>query len=377
MNIVKLAALSLFVIVVLAACGADESPVASRTTINGLASKGPIVNGTVRIYAVTNGARGELLATVSTDANGSYTADIGGYVGPVIAEASGPYLDEATGLTKNISADSPLRAVIPQAQGAVSLPVTPLTELAVVKTGGALTPEAITAANTLVSDLFKVDIINTLPVAPTAMALASATQAQKDYTLALAVVSQMSSGADLTTTLSTLSQGITATGMTAATVATVQTALTTFVTTNEHNQTGVTSTAQTNLVNVGSTGKSYTLVLSGNVPVGGARGIQFDLILPAGVTLNLNGADPAVPASSLSVSGNAPQDALLAARYASGTVTFGLITAKGTASGQFATFTCNVASGGAAPAASAFSVANLRVVDERGSTIPGVTVTIN
>lgn len=368
----------LLVLLALTACGGGSGSTttpAAKTTVSGIASKGPIINGVVKIYAVTNGAKGALLIQTTTDATGNYTADISPYTGPIMAEASGSYLDEATGTTKTISADTPIRAVLPSAQGAVSLPVTALTELAYIKTGGTLTPSAITAANTLISDLFKVDIIATVPVAPTAAALATATQAQKDYALALATISQMmlTGTATLGDTLATLAQGISTAGMTTGASDAIKGALTTFVTTNTNNTTGVKDTTSTNLVNAGTLTKSYKLVLQGTFTPGSVDGLQFDLSLPAGVTLNVDGATSAVLASSLTYSSTAFSGV---AKYLSGMLTVGIITTSGMSAGEVATLICNIPAGAGAPAASAFSVTNLKSIDKNGVAVTGTAIVV-
>jgi len=373
----------LLLILVLAGCGDDPSNSSgNNTTVSGIASKGPIVNGVVKIYSVKDGVK-TFIKQTTTDANGNYNADLGAYTGPIIAEASGSYLDEATGLTKTISADSPLHAALPSAQGTVNLPVTALTELAYIKTGGDLTTSAISAANTLVSDLFKVNIIATSPVAPTSEAIATATQAQKDYTLALATISQMAStttGASdtekLNNALATMGQGISSTGMTSDTAATVQAALTTFVTSNANNKTGVSDTSTTSLVNVGTLTKTYKLNLQGTFTPGSVTGLQFDLSLPAGVTLNVNSLTSAVLASSLALSGGASSGALLSAKYSTGSLTVGIITTSGLSTGEVATLTCNIPAGVSVPSASLFSAANLRSIDKNGATVPGTMITI-
>ncbi|ABQ24966.1 hypothetical protein [Geotalea uraniireducens] len=386
MKIFATIASSLLLMLVITACGGGSSPtpVAANTTVSGIASKGPIVNGVVKIYSVIDGAKSTLLAQTTTDANGNYTANLGSYVGPIIVEASGSYLDEATGTTKTIPADSPIHAALPLAQGAVNLPVTALTELAYIKTGGDLTASAISTANTLVSDLFKVDIIATSPVAPTTEALKTATQAEKDYTLALAAISQMAStttGASdtdkLNNALSTMGQGISSTGMTSDTAATVQAALTTFVTTNANNNTGVSDTSTTSLVNIGTLSKSYKLVLQGTSTPGSVTGLQFNISLPAGVTVNVNSLTSAVLASSLALSSNPSSSSLLAAKYSPGSLNIGIVNTSGFSVGDVATLTCNIPAGVSVPEPSAFTVTNLKSIDKLGATVTGATITVN
>jgi hypothetical protein len=392
MKILKLVAASTLLIGSLTACGggggstaitSPPGPTAS-TVLTGIASKGPFLqNSTVNVYAVTNGAKGELITTTRiTDDNGSYRADLGSYTGPVLLEVSGSYLDEATGHSVLVADTAPIRAALPLAQGSVTLPVTPLTELAVQK-AASLASDDITAANALISSVFKVDIIATLPVSPTSAAMAGASQAQKDYTLALAAVSQLASGESgtddgdkLKNALSSLSQGITATGMSSAVATGFQGALQNFVSGNPNNHTGVSDTSATSLVNAGSISQSYTLTLQGNIP-SGANGIQFDLVLPAAAGMNVNSNDSTVLASSLAPSSGLPTDLLVATRYSSGTLTVGMITVQGVAPGILAKFTCNIASGSTAPPASAISVQNLKVVDAKGNALPGVSLTVN
>jgi hypothetical protein len=250
-------------------------------------------------------------------------------------------------------------------------------------TGGSLTPSAITAANNLVSSIFKVDIIVTTPLTPTSAALAGASQAQKDYTLALAAVSQLAStstgasdSAKLQTALTTLSQGITSTGMASNASNAFQGALSGFVASGA-NMTGITNTSTTSLINVGTSSKSYTLSLQGNFTTGAVKGIQFDLALPAGVSINTNNSDSAVLASSLTLSGSASSGALLVARFSNGTLTTGIITTQGLSAGAFATLICNIPDGTAAPAASAFTVKNANIIDGNGMPIPGSMVAVN
>ncbi len=388
MNIHKLIA-ALIVIATIAACGGGGggSPAVdntSKTTITGIATKGPFVFGsTVSVYAITNNLKGaRIKQTATTDNNGSYSADLGSYTGPVIIEVSGSYLDEATGTTVTILPTAPLRAALPDARGYVSLAVTPLTELAVLKTGGNFSSTSITDANTLVSSLFKVDIIATLPVVPTSAGLAGATQAQKDYTLVLAAISQMASTSTGSTTtdklnsaLSTLNLGISSSGMTPNTIIMFQTALSDFVKpTNANNKTGINDTSSTSVVNVGTLSNSYTLSLQGN-GAGSVMGVTFDLALPSGVTVNVNSSDSSVLSSSLSLS-SAITKTMLTAKYANNSATIGLSTTQGLSAGVIATLICNIPSGATVPPGSAFNVTNLSVVGLHGVPISGVTVAI-
>jgi hypothetical protein len=193
--------------------GDNDAPIAS-TTINGVASKGMFVSGTVKFFALNNeGLKGTLLATAPIEAGGTYTAVIA-HEGPVLAEASGEYKDEATGEIKTVAETSPLRAAIRNAAGEVTVAITPLTEIAVKKiadpVSGKINVTSIDAMNKHIADLFHLaDITGTLPVDATADDSASATDERQKYALVLAAISQMTaSGSSLDQVLTQLHDAI-------------------------------------------------------------------------------------------------------------------------------------------------------------------------
>jgi hypothetical protein len=129
--------------------GGTTAPAVSYS-VSGVASAGLIKNGTVNVYALNaDGSKGSLLKTTTTDNTGYYSANVGGYTGPVLVEAYGSYTDEATGTTMTIPSTSPLRAA-PARRPATSVAVP-------YRCGGGrtLTAANIAAANTLVTDMFK------------------------------------------------------------------------------------------------------------------------------------------------------------------------------------------------------------------------------
>jgi len=184
-------------LLLLGGCGSGSSS-PPATVVTGIASKGPIKNGTVKIYGVSAaGVKSATpLATVLTDVNGRFSANLGSYSGALITEASGDYADEATGTTVSIAATSPLLAAVDQVDNGTGnnrkIAVTPLTHLAYGLMGTTYTPATITAANNRVGDLFKVpDIVGTLPVQPDSAGMNGGDANQKTYTMALATLSQM------------------------------------------------------------------------------------------------------------------------------------------------------------------------------------------
>lgn len=353
----------------LAGCGNSSgvSVTAVPTRISGITSKGVFTSGTVSLYALADGKRGALLKQASISTFGTYSANLGSYVGPVVAEASGSYLDEATGTSLQVPADAPIRAALPEARGTVRLPVTALTEIAVQKTGGFFTPAAIQAANSVVSDLFKVDIINTQPVAPTADALNSVSADQVTYTLALATISQLSSSSSqsLATTLANLSSSIdVASGsMASATASELQSALTAF-TGNPRNQTGITDASTSPLANVGKRSVAVTLSVSGTSLVGGVQGT---VTLPAGITLN---------AGSPALTGKAV-GSILETNPSASSLIVGILSSNGFAAGDLLSFTCSVPSDRAVPTAGEFLLSGVKVLDPSRNVLSPASLTLS
>ncbi|BCS55759.1 hypothetical protein [Geobacter sp. SVR] len=380
----------------LSGCGGGSNGSGGTTTVSGVASKGIFTGGTVKVYALnSDGSKGTLLNTVSINADGSYTAAIGGYAGPVLTEASGSYTDEATGTAMQVSENAPLRAAVQNASGNVQVAITPLTEIAVRKATDTATSKitvaSIGASNALVATVFHVaDIVATRPVDVTSTASATASTAQKEYSLALAAVSQMmkDNGQDLATVVSQVSGAITGSGSGAwlegSTAAGFQAALQTFVSDTEKNKTGVTDASSTGLAGVGATTATVRLSTQGSATA--LNGIQVTLALPAGVTVRAassDGSSGLTPLAGLvSATGVVPAGSTLAARYdaptdtATARLALALVSVAGFPAGEFATIICNVAPGVTISSVSftpdAFS--NLKAVDESGTVVPGVTI---
>jgi hypothetical protein len=363
---------------------AQQNPsVATNTTtdtvITGMASAG-LIDGTATIYAISaDGGKGALLKGNVPVLKGSYSVNIGKYAVPVLIEVTGSYTDEATGTT--IVLGSPLRAAIANASGTITAAVTPLTELAVQK-AGTLTASSIDTSNKLISGIFKVDnIITTQPVDPTAD-ISAASANQKDYTLALAAISQLSltrGGEPLTTTLASVAGSISSNGMNSTTVTNFQKAVTDFIA-SAKNLTGINDIAATSLNNInGNSTASFTLALQGSFAVNAIKGIQLEVVIPPGLTVRADAtsgetlpgivsASPATTAAAASLlSWYNPSD---------GVLHLGATTSKGLGVGDLATITCDVVPGWTKPAASAFSVRNIKAVDGTTATISGVSVTV-
>jgi hypothetical protein len=346
---------------------------ATDTVISGMATKGP-VTGTASFYTLdANGSKGSLLKN-SAVVFGRYSANIGKYAGPVIIEVSGSYTDEATG--KSMTLAAPLRAALADATGTIKVAVTPLTELAVQK-AGTLTASGIDSGNKLVSDIFKVNIISTQPVAPTRDAVTVASQSQKDYTLALAAISQLSQtrGEPLAATLKSVARDISTSGMASQTVSSFQQAVTTFITSG-NNLTGVGDVTATNLAKInGSSTTSYTLSIQGSFAVNAIKGIQFEIVIPPGLTVRSDVASGATVPGIVTAASGVPD---ILSRYSAsdGVLHLGMISSKGIGVGDFATIVFDIVPGYVKPSPAAFSISNPTAVDGTATKIDGVSITV-
>ena len=347
------------------------APPTAVTTLSGVASNAPISGAAVTAYQITAGAKGALLGFGTTDTTGAYHLNLGSYVGPVLVEVSGgSYTDEATGNPNaTVPAGQPLHVAVANASGTLSAAVTPLTELAYQMTASNLAPSSIAGANAQVAVLFKLsDIVATQPVAPTtaALGLPSTSQDQRDYTLALATVSQIAAtqGKSVADTVTLLKSGIGSGGssFTPAAVAIIQSAAQAFfqpALANVQNTTGVSTPAATKIAGIGARTATVKLSVLGTwLPV---SGVQAILHLPAGVTVNADSTG-LVAASALVASDSASLGNYLLMGYylpQPGTVSLAVGNTQNLSPVQFATLTCNVAYD--APSPSDFSYSGLIV----------------
>ena len=112
--------------------GGSSSGGSSSSSLSGLVSLGPVNAGTVKVYKMnSNGSRGNLLTTTTTDINGAYTATVG-ESGPyeVVVDA-GCYDEEADGANVCIGGGDEITSVVKS--NGTKANVTPLTHIAASK----------------------------------------------------------------------------------------------------------------------------------------------------------------------------------------------------------------------------------------------------
>ena len=322
-----------------------------NTIVSGTASLGIIQNGRVKVYQLTGDGRKIFLAETTTDSSGRYSVSITTPTTPILVEVSGgTYVDEATGLTVVRSDSEILHAAVSSPSAIQQVAVTPLSELAYRLAGSPLTAAGIDSANSEVSDAFNVDIVNVQPVEPTLTGFRSpTTQAQKDYSLALATLSQQAlstPGGSVETVIETYKQDLAPDGrISLGTATTFSTVLSQFLT-NPRNQTGLT-TATTALANFGTLTQLVKLNTTGTFAAGSfIKGVQVQLQFPAGVNIQYTGG---VPDSGVVVpSGAAAAVTTVDSSYdpVTRTLSLGIINAQpGFGLGEFTTIRADVVPG--------------------------------
>lgn len=177
---------------------------AGTNTLSGVVSKGPVGSATVCAYSVNAGVVVNQIGNcVTTGASGQYSISLGTYAGTVLLQANhGSYVDEATGQTVALDTALPtagLRSLVANSAGVSQVAITALTEIAyemLAPGGQAATNLSAANINTAISTVeanFNVtDIVGTMPF-DVLNVPANAGSMQKNYSLALAVISQYSS----------------------------------------------------------------------------------------------------------------------------------------------------------------------------------------
>lgn len=169
-----LSALALFSVV---GCSRIVSPGGSAggNTLSGIVQLARVSGATISVFEMqSDGSKGPLLASTTTNSNGDYTVNLGKYSGHVIIESvGGSYSDEATGATKTAS----LLSAISEASSATNAPVTPMSTLVKERTLALLATSSLSEAKTQavseVAGLFGVSAEDLLVIPTSATALSS------------------------------------------------------------------------------------------------------------------------------------------------------------------------------------------------------------
>lgn len=369
----------------LAGCGGGGTAPANTTTISGLASKGPINGGTVKVFAIRNGQQAEQLGqSALTDAGGRFNVPVGAYSGPAVVEVTGgTFADEATGLSMSLNSSTFLRTAVPDttAGATTTVAVTPLTELAYRKAKGAgtFTTASINDANNAIADTFGLtDIVNILPVA------GGATADQKNYAFALGVFSQLvkddpNTAGDhpeevLERVLNTLGDEVERNGnLSVDDIIRLATAVTNFKSSGNDRSGGAISIIipTTGLLKISTAGTPNTI---------GA--IDMIVNLPAGVTVSADATSGEASAGVVTVSGVAAagSNKQALAKFTAATATtpaqlrIGLINTTGFGLGEVVTIKFDRDAVVAFPSVADFSVTGFTASGVDGAALSGITV---
>lgn len=162
--------------------GGDLPPERTDRVISGVGFDGPIINGNVKIYDFSSGAKDEkeLIGQGTTDESGRYRVTLRVGSRPILIEITGGrYIEEATGEVVNFGEADVLRAVYnyqyeenTERQVAVTFYTHVAAGLAdyLIRKGGVAVAEAIDQANEDFSNILGVDITQVLPLDVTASA---------------------------------------------------------------------------------------------------------------------------------------------------------------------------------------------------------------
>jgi hypothetical protein len=173
--------------------------VSPHGTMTGTAFMGALSSGTVTAYSVSNGTMGPQLGTSAVDATGNFSIPLGAYAGTVMLQMTGgTFMDPATGTTMTMQSGDVMTSCVPSVtvgSTTTGVQVTPITSMAQAMAqymAGGMTSANAATANAAVGNYFMVgDILMTSPMDPSMSGSGSgATQAQKDYGMSIAAMSQ-------------------------------------------------------------------------------------------------------------------------------------------------------------------------------------------
>jgi hypothetical protein len=355
-----------------------------KTVITGVASKGPINTGTVKVFAIRNDAVDTTvpIGQGQTDAAGNFTVDVGGFKGPVMVEvAGGSFTDEVSG--EIVTLPSPMQAVVPDATtGTNKVAVTPLTELATRRAKGhdKITVDVINESNKSVAAIFNLaDIVSTLPVA------GGTDDNQKKYAASCGAFSQLANnkrkssggsqgdgklGEALKGVMDDMGNEAEHTGLSDDSITKIKNAETDFNSGKNKNDT------QAPIIN--PTNGILKISTSGSPNIGA---LDMTVTIPAGVEVAADPITGEAAAGAVTISGVAATSSnkLIAAKVTpasggnKGKLTISMVNGTGFGPGECITVDFKVATGGTFPAKADFAVSAASAKGLDGTPLSSVT----
>ncbi len=150
----------------------DSTPVVpASSTVSGMVVAGPVIQGNQLTIEVYKADGTTLLGTANVDQAGAFSLSIGTYTGVVIAKvidngAGADYLDEATGVAKDLNVNLSAIAIVNAPGSSLSLNLTPLSTLAHSKLGAAPTAAEVNTVNAAVAQAFGLTNLHTTTIVP-------------------------------------------------------------------------------------------------------------------------------------------------------------------------------------------------------------------
>jgi hypothetical protein len=306
--------------------GGGGGTATNSVAISGVAAKGPINGGTIKVYAVKNGQvdTSTVLGsgTTATDGSGVYSVTLDSVpTGPVVVEVSGgSYTDEASG-TPDVALKTPLRVVVSSIVDGAKIAITPLTHLAFEQVDGIgnYTSVGIDGANSQIGSFFGVgDIIGSLPFDSTKPVPAGAIGDQAKYAGALGVFSQLVNDRKGTGTLDDALGAVllqleteleTNGGFTQTTVDSLNTSITTYTNSGKNRGGSIPSAI---VFNKGVLQLATLGTLAGGTLI---NGIDCTISMPPGVTVKSDPATGETPAGVVTPSSMAASNSFASGKY--------------------------------------------------------------
>ena len=176
------------------------------TMMSGKVFNGSVSHATVTAYAITGGAKGPMLATSPTDAQGAFSLSLGNYSGTVMLQATmGTYLDEATGASTTMRTDDQMTLAMANVAAGSNMsgvwidPLTSMGQMHAQNMSGGMTDANVQSANSAVGSYFMVDdVVHATPMNPATPGSGSgASASERNCGIAIAAMAQYAKSANM------------------------------------------------------------------------------------------------------------------------------------------------------------------------------------